>query len=80
MIPLTISDVKPRLGSLVDRVISGGEPITIRRGKSYVQIVQAVMPEAIPVYPVGSLVFDPNEFPFSDESISEGEDVPLDRL
>lgn len=79
MIPIVVSDAKPQLGDLIDRVIATGNPVILQRGDDFVQIAPAPLPYPISGYPEGSLAFDPNEFPFNDDSICEGEDIPLIR-
>jgi len=49
---LTLSQVKPRLGRLLDRVLQG-EPIVIRKGGRLVQLTEYIVPEPIPERPPG---------------------------
>ncbi|MFZ5495415.1 MAG: hypothetical protein ACOZE5_08780 [Verrucomicrobiota bacterium] len=49
---LTVSQAKPRMGRLIDRAL-GGEPVLIRKGNRLVQLTEYVVPEPIPVRPVG---------------------------
>lgn len=51
---LTVTNAKPLLGKLVDRALRS-EPVFIRRGHQFVQLVPAVMPLPVPVYPAGAL-------------------------
>jgi hypothetical protein len=50
---LTVSDAKPKLGRLMDRVLKDGKPIVIRRGKRFVQLSEYAVPEPIPQRPTG---------------------------
>jgi hypothetical protein len=50
---LTVSDAKPKLGRLMDRVLKDGKPIVIRRGKRFVQLSEYAVPEPIPQRPAG---------------------------
>jgi hypothetical protein len=50
---LTVSEAKPRLGRIVDRVIREGKPAIIRRKGGLVQIARHPAPEPIPVRPPG---------------------------
>ena len=70
MKPLTVTEAKPRLGSLVDRALRL-EPIFLRRGKRMVQLVPAAVPDPIPVLPEGALTM-------SDERIAFINSMPAD--
>ena len=50
---LTVSNAKPKLGRLMDRVLKKGEPVIIRRGKRFVQLSEYIVPEPIPLRPPG---------------------------
>lgn len=50
---LTVSDAKPKLGRLMDRVLKEGKPVIIRRGKRFVQLSEYAVPEPIPQRPLG---------------------------
>lgn len=50
---LTLSRAKPRIGRLLDRVLKRGDPVIIRRGKRFVQITEYVVPDPIPIRPIG---------------------------
>jgi hypothetical protein len=51
---LTVTEAKGKLGRLVDNALKS-KPVFIRRGSRVVQLVPAVLPEPIPVYPEGAL-------------------------
>ena len=51
---MTVSKAKGVLGRLVDDALKS-KPVFIRRGARVVQIVPAVMPDPVPVYPNGAL-------------------------
>ena len=51
---LTVTNAKPILGKLVDRALRS-ELVFIRRGNRLVQLIPAVMPSPVPVYPAGTL-------------------------
>ena len=50
---MTVSSAKPKLGRLLDRVLRRGEPVIIRRGSRFVQIIEYLVPEPIPQRPPG---------------------------
>jgi hypothetical protein len=52
---LTISMAKARLGRLADRTLKTGQPVLIRRGHRFVQLLPWVPVEPIPLHPEGSL-------------------------
>jgi hypothetical protein len=54
MTPMTVSEAKPHLGKLADAALKG-QGVFIRRGSEVLQLVRAVMPDPIPVYPFGAL-------------------------
>lgn len=51
---MTVTEAKGVLGRLVDRALKS-KPVFIRRGERVVQLVPAVMPDPIEVYPRGAL-------------------------
>lgn len=72
----SVSEAKAQLGRLVDAALGGDEPIFIRRGGKIVQIVAAVMPDPIPVYPMGSLSRTADDFAVSESAASDEEAEP----
>lgn len=51
---MTVSEAKGVLGRLVDQALKS-KAVFIRRGERVVQLVPAVMPDPVPVYPKGAL-------------------------
>jgi hypothetical protein len=49
---LTLSQVKPRIGRLIERALAG-EAVVIRKGNRLVQLTEYVVPEPIPERPLG---------------------------
>ena len=49
---ITVSQAKPKIGSLVDQALRG-EPVLIRKGNRLVQMTEYVVPEPIPDRPPG---------------------------
>jgi hypothetical protein len=49
---LTLSQVKPRIGRLVERALQG-EFVVIRKGNRLVRLTEYVLPDPIPERPVG---------------------------
>jgi hypothetical protein len=73
---LTVSDAKPMLGKLVDRALRS-EPVFIRRGHQFVQIVPAVMPSPVPVYPPGALTRTDADVAALMQTFDDDEAAPL---
>lgn len=67
---LSVTEAKPRLGSLVDRALRS-EPVFIRRGSRVVQIVPAIVPDPVSVMPVG-------HYAITDERAAFLNEMPLD--
>ena len=65
----TVSDAKPRLGSLIDRALDG-EMVFIRRGQELVQLIRAIQPPPVPVFPPGSIIYD-------DERVADMKALPI---
>jgi len=65
----TVTDAKPKLGSLIDRALDG-EMVFIRRGQELIQLVRAIQPPPVPVFPPGSIVFD-------DERVADIKALPI---
>jgi hypothetical protein len=59
---LTVTQAKGKLGRLVDDALKA-KPVFIRRGSHVVQLVPAVMPEAIPI-PEGGLTMSEERVAF----------------
>jgi hypothetical protein len=49
---LSLSQVKPRLGRLIEQALRG-EPVVIRKGGRLVQLTEYIIPEPIPERPIG---------------------------
>ena len=75
---LTVTDAKPMLGKLVDRALRS-EPVFIRRGHQFVQLVPAVMPSPVPVYPAGVLTRADAEVAALMQTFDSDEAAPLPR-
>lgn len=75
---ITVSEAKPRLGHLVDLALKS-KPVFIRRGRQVVQIVPAVMPGPIPVYPDGALLRSDEQIAALTQSFTSDEGEPLAR-
>jgi hypothetical protein len=75
---LTVSDAKPMLGKLVDRALRS-EPVFIRRGNQFVQLVPAVMPSPVPVYPPGALTRADGEVAALMQTFDGDEAAPVSR-
>ena len=48
----TVSQAKPRIGSLIERALQG-DAVVIRKGNRLVQLTEYIMPEPVPDRPVG---------------------------
>jgi hypothetical protein len=75
---LTVSEAKPRLGKLVDDALRA-KPVFIRRGSQVVQLVAAVMPDPIPVYPTGALARSDAEIAHLSKTVTDDESEPFRR-
>ncbi len=75
---LTVSDAKPKLGRLMDRVLKDGKPIVIRRGKRFVQLSEYAVPDPIPERPVGyfSVAEAPTEYARANRLSAHSPDKP----
>jgi hypothetical protein len=58
---LTLSQVKPHLGRLIERALQG-EPVVIRKGGRLVQLTEYIVPEPIPERPIGYFRRRSNEY------------------
>jgi hypothetical protein len=75
---LTVTEAKPKLGHLVDLALQS-KPVFIRRGQQVVQLVPAVLPDPIAVYPEGALTRPDHRIETLTQRFSEDEDQPLRR-
>ncbi|MGH7945135.1 MAG: hypothetical protein ACREH8_15620 [Opitutaceae bacterium] len=71
---LTVSEAKGVLGRLVDDALKS-KPVFIRRGERVVQLVPAVLPEPIPVYPPGTLEMTEERLAFINSMPDEPEPI-----
>jgi hypothetical protein len=75
---LTVSDAKPKLGRLMDRVLKDGKPIVIRRGKRFVQLSEYAVPEPIPQRSAGyfAVAETPAEYARANRLSAQSPDKP----
>ena len=75
---MTVSEAKPQLGHLIDEALKS-KPVFIRRGRLVVQIVPAVFPDPIPVFPEGSLARSDEALAELTQTFTEDESEPFVR-
>jgi hypothetical protein len=73
---LTVTEAKGILGRLVDDALKS-KAVFIRRGARVVQLVPAVMPEPIPIFPPGSLSMTEDRIGLIQSAPADGR--PIDR-
>jgi len=75
---LSVSEAKPQLGRLADAALSG-QCVLIRRGSEVLQLVRAVLPEPVHVYPPGSFSRSKAEIAHLMATVTDDELHPIQR-